>query len=497
MLESIQAPEWSRAAAAHLLNRGGFGGSPREVDELFGRGPEGAVEWLLAFQHIEESFPEPACSQPDPDRVEKLRRARSATSEERLKLRREEQQRQRHQVVEFRHAWVSRMAATRRPLQERMVLFWHGHFATSIQKVRDPWLMYRQIALFRERATGHWPTLLMEVTRDPAMLLWLDQAQSRREHPNENYAREVMELFALGEGHYTEHDVLEMARSLTGLGYDRMRQEPQWRPRLHDMGRKTVLGQSGPLDPEQVIRLVAEHPQSGRFLARKLWVYFAGTEPSKEVVDGLAQAFVRGGRRVDPLLRTLFLSRAFHAVEVRRAQIKSPVQWLVMAVRQLERPVPRPDVVTNVLRELGQELLAPPNVKGWDGGVSWINTATLTRRQQYAALLTQGVEGMPDLVEGSRGDRLRERLRRRAGNAPRGVPGFGPAGDVDRLFGPREGRTRDIVLESLASRFLQSSFRPKLAEDVVEALGDDARPDPRAIRNAMRTVLQSTDYQLT
>lgn len=494
MLEVIRAAEWDFGAAAHLLNRAGFGGTPDQIEALQRQGPEAAVDGLLDYRRVEAALEPPAWAKPDPERAERLRKARTATAEERAALRREEQSTQRSRTLELRRWWVTRMATTARPLEERMVLFWHGHFATSIQKVRDAWLMYRQLATFREHATGHWPTLLMAVTRDPAMLVWLDQARSRRDHPNENYAREVMELFALGEGNYGEPDVLEAARALTGLGYDPVTQEPVWRPRQHDAGPKSVLGNRGRLDPEGVIRVIAEHPQSGRFLARKLWGCFAGVPATAAQVEALNAAFVGGRREISALLRTLLLSRDFYAPEVRRVQIKSPVQWLAMALRQLDRPVPRPELVTSVLRELGQELLAPPNVKGWDDGVAWINTGTLTRRRQYAALLVDGLEAAPGMVGGERGARLGERLARRRG----GPPGRGlGAIDVERLFSAEERRDRSRLETALERRFLQARFRPRLAEDVRSALGEDRTPDSRAVARAVRVVVESTDYQLT
>lgn len=493
-MEALSASAWDFGSAAHLLNRAGFGGTPEEIEALRALGLEAAVDRLLRYRAVEETIEPPSWAKPDPDRAERLRKARTATAEARAALRREEQSRQREQTLDLRRWWVGRMAATRRPLEERMVLFWHGHFATSIQKVRDAWLMYRQLETFRAHATGHWPTLLMAVTRDPAMLVWLDQARSRRDHPNENYAREVMELFALGEGNYTEADVLEAARALTGLGFDPVNQEPVWRPRQHDPGLKTVLGHRARLEPEGVIRLIAEHPQSARFLARKLWAFFAGVPATAGQTEALARSFVEGRREVSALLRTLFLSRDFYAAEVRRVQIKSPTQWLVMALRHLDRPVPRAEMVTQVMRELGQELLAPPNVKGWDEGVAWINTGTLTRRRQYASLLVGGLEAVPGLVGGERGAKLGERLARRRGR------GFGPAlgrVDVERLFGAEDRADRSRIETALERRFLQARLRPRLAEEVRAALGDDRAPDPRAIARAVRVVMESTDYQLT
>jgi uncharacterized protein (DUF1800 family) len=216
MLKALPATRWDYSTAAHLLNRAGFGGSPAEIQKLVSAGHEKAADWLVDYEKIEDSIPNPEWAQPDPARLQKFMEMRQAGEEERRRKQRELQQNERQHMVELRAWWLRRMAHGSRPLQEKMVLFWHGHFATSVEKVKEAYLMWRQNDLFRRMATGNWKELLVEVAKDPAMLVWLDQAQSRKEHPNENFAREVMELFALGEGHYTEKDISEGARALTG-----------------------------------------------------------------------------------------------------------------------------------------------------------------------------------------------------------------------------------------------------------------------------------------
>ncbi|MGE4181238.1 MAG: DUF1800 family protein [Limisphaerales bacterium] len=495
MLEPLKSGRWSESAAAHLLNRAGFGGKPSEIERLRGLGVEGAVARLLDGEGAGDPMPldPPEWAHPEPDRMEKLRTMRAAGEEERRKMRQAEQREQRLRTEELRGWWLRRMAATPRPFEEKMVLFWHGHFATSVQKVRSPWLMYRQLDLFRTHGLGKWPDLLVEVTRDPAMLIWLDQARSRREHPNENYAREVMELFALGEGHYTEKDILETARALTGLGLNQATQEPEWRPRQHDPGTKTVLGRSGPLGPDEVIRHIARQPQSARHVVSRLWRFFASETAPAGVIEGLAAELEKCGGEIRPVMRKMFLADAFYSPEVVRTQIKSPVQWLVCAFRELERPLQpgATPMITGALRELGQDLLAPPNVKGWDGGVSWINTATLTRRQQLAAVLVDGRAAIAAQAPGERGERMRERM---AARSPDRTPGARP---VETIFSAEERRDRKRLLAALEGRFLHAPMRSQLGEDVNEVLGDDAVPDPRAIRKAVRVVLEATDYQLT
>ena len=178
-------------------------------------------------------------------------------------------------MLEMQHDWLQRMATGPHPLQEKLTLFWHGHFATSVLKVRDPYLMWRQNDLFRQQGAGTWRNLLDAVTRDPAMLLWLDQAQSKPEHPNENFARELLELFTLGEGHFTESDVTETARALSGLTLDRLTQEPVFRPRLQVPGDKSVLGRTGRLGVGDVLDQIVAQPQADRFITLRLSTFFA------------------------------------------------------------------------------------------------------------------------------------------------------------------------------------------------------------------------------
>src|SRR2546430_637233 len=300
MLKPLPSTRWDFTTAAHLLNRAGFGGTPAEIEKLVALGPEQAVSHFVDYEKIQDNTRDPDWAKPDPDRVERFMAARSAPEEERKKMQRQEQQTQRQHMLELKRWWLERMASGPRPLQEKMVLFWHGHFATSMEKVRDAYLMWRQNELFRRLATGNWLELLMEVGKDPAMLVWLDQAQSKKEHPNENFAREVMELFALGEGHYTEKDITEAARALTGWSYDRVKQRFIERSNLHDDGEKTVLGRTGNLDGKIFLEQLVAQPQAARFITAKIWNFFAGQLASDELVTALADVFRKSNNDFKP-----------------------------------------------------------------------------------------------------------------------------------------------------------------------------------------------------
>jgi uncharacterized protein (DUF1800 family) len=490
MLKPLASQRWNFTTAAHLLNRAGFGGPPAEIEKLAALKPEQAVSQFIDYEKIPDSTPDPEWAKPDPERAEKFLAIRRAGEEERRRLVRQDQQAQRQRILELRGWWLQRMANGPRPLQEKMTLFWHGHFATSIEKVREAYLMWRQNELFRRLATGNWLELLIEVGKDPAMLIWLDQAQSRKQHPNENFAREVMELFALGEGHYTEKDISEAARALTGWSYERMNQKFVERPNVHDEGTKTIFGKEGNFDGEDFLEMVVAQPQAARFITAKLWHFFAGEMPSEGMVTALASAFRRAGNNFKPVLRTMFLSEEFYAPSIIRNQVKSPVQWLVGSVRLLERELPPPIVCFGLTRNLGQDLFAPPNVKGWDGGLSWITTNNLLARYNQAATL---VQGDTSLASGGFPNNpvANMQIERRLRNARVG------AVDAGKLFTEKERTDKEALLPALEKRLLQAKLKPKQEKALRDYLDSKGELDEGDILNAIRLVMSTPEYQLT
>jgi len=380
------------------------------------------------------------------------------------------------------------MAGGPRPLQEKLALFWHGHFATSMQKVRDAYLMWLQNETFRRYASGNWLTMLTAISKDPAMLIWLDQAQSRKEHPNENFAREVMELFALGEGHYTEKDVTEAARALTGWSYDRFTQEYVNRPRLHDSGNKTFLGRSGFLTGNDVLEQIVAHPQAGRFIVAKLWGYFASDNAPQGLIDDFTSVFRKNGNEFKPLLKAMFRSEAFYSDSVIRSQVKSPVQWLVSSVRMLEAELPPPMLSSNALRLLGQDLFAPPNVKGWDGGLAWITTNNLLNRYNLAALLVTGENLVAMGPGGPNGAMRRPRF-----NNVRRIAGL----SIDRILTEDQRRNKDALIRALEERLLQAKLRDKQEKALRDYLDAQGDLDDSDILHAIRLLMSTPEFQLT
>jgi uncharacterized protein (DUF1800 family) len=511
MLAPISKSKWTYQTAAHLLNRAGFGGPPAEIEKLVRLGPQGAVSHLVDYEQIPDPAPNPEWAKPDPQREERFRERRkveegiraelkqATTEDERLAIqRRIEEYRRKVQaaerrvefdrIAELRGWWLNRMAKGPRPLQEKLTLFWHGHFATSFEKVRNAYYMFLQNDTFRRNAAGHWPKLLKEITEDPAMLIWLDQTQSNKRHPNENYAREVMELFALGEGQYTEKDILEAARALTGLTLNRREDKAVFQQYIHDDEPKTILGRTGNFKPMEVIDIILEQPQAARFIPFKLWRYFATENVSTELIAALAKVFRQADLQLKPLLKTMFLSEEFYAPEVVRAQVKSPVQWLVGTVRLLEIDLPPARAAGPVLASLGQNLFAPPNVKGWDGGIAWISTNSLLERYNYASMLVLGANAAT----------LQNLPRQKGPKRPTKAPGGAtPPVNVERLLKPEERQDKKALIASLQKRLVQDQLKADHAAALREYLDSQAELDEVDILHTIRLILCTPDYQLT
>jgi uncharacterized protein (DUF1800 family) len=283
--------------------------------------------------------------------------------------------------------WLMRMLDTPRPLQERVALFWHNHFATSVGKVRQPALVSRQIDLFRRLGLGSFRDLLLGVTKDAAMLLWLDGSRNKRGRPNENYAREVMELFTLGIGHYTERDVQELARAFTG--FQVLDESVEFFPFAFDDGAKNVLGHQGKFNAQSAVDLLLDQPAAPKHIARKLLKEFVHPDPQSAHVDHYARRLLFHKWQLKPVLREILTSRLFFSDYAWRSKIKSPCELVVGSILALG--VQRDTAFARTAMEaMGQALLSPPSVKGWDGGEVWINANTILQRYNFALdLLTR------------------------------------------------------------------------------------------------------------
>jgi uncharacterized protein (DUF1800 family) len=357
---------WDLKWAGHLYRRAGFGATHEELLNAVHNGLSTTLKSLF---------------EGDPQRAARDR----ALAKEGVVVARK------GDVLDLRGWWVERMLQSGQPLREKMTLFWHNHFATSLSKVQSTALMHRQNELLRRHALGKFEPLLLDVSKDPAMLVWLDSNSNVVGKPNENYARELMELFSLGVGNYTEKDVREAARAFTGWHHTDGKQF-SFAAALHDPEEKTVLGQTGPWDGDDVVRLVLKQPAAARFLVRKLYRFFISEahKPPDALLKPLADRFRDSDYDVGAVVKTILGSRHFFSAHAYRQRIKSPVEFVLGAVRALAGNLVKPRALAVQMELLGQHLFAPPNVKGWEGGTSWLNTATVVARHNFAYALALG-----------------------------------------------------------------------------------------------------------
>ena len=402
-LSPIAASDWSADRAAHLAERAGFGATPEELQRLAAMSPRQAVDRLVDYEAVDNSalkpFEESGMWDPGMDpfpssRAEAVRIGRErgealgvtvlpAGSPRRLQpvvdkffygLRANTVETQRLGVW-----WANRMLTTNRPLEEKLTLFWHGHFATGDNKVRDYRMMLQQNRMLRARASGDLRSLLVGILQDPAMLVYLDNGENIKSHPNENFGRELLELFTMGVGHYSEHDVREAARAFTGWTNDVLRFK--FDKGQHDFGAKTFLGRQGPLNGEDIVDTILAQPVTAEHIAGKLYRSFVREDPSPAVKAELGRTFRSSGYQMKPLLKRIFLSKDFYSGPSMATQIKSPVALVVSTYRKMGlRELPTIPDFGRLTAGLGQQLFDPPNVAGWAGGRTWITPATLLQR---------------------------------------------------------------------------------------------------------------------
>jgi uncharacterized protein (DUF1800 family) len=452
---------WTKSEARHLLNRAGFGGSPDEIGRFYAMGREKAVDFLLNPEEAQDAFPMPEWCDKEQAlasarmRIGQFMEARSMRSDmtaaeaekARREALREAQQESRKQGLESQGWWFNRMLKTKAPLREKMTIFWHDHFATSFQKVRQPVLMMTQNQLFRESAFGNFRNLTQSIVRDPAMMLYLDTQRSNKSMPNENFAREVMELFTLGEGNYTEEDVKQAARAFTGYQLNRLNGSVIQSESAWDDGDKTIFGKTGKYNGRDVVNLIFEKDACAKFMVGKFWEYFAYEAPVDSAMEDLAGTFRKANFEVKPVLRDIFLSKEFYSEKAMSSQIKSPVQYLVQMLKELEMDTAPFGFPIMAQTQLGQVLFMPPNVAGWDWGKAWINTNTLLTRYNLAGSLTKG----------NTGEKMRGAMMEEQGNARklmRGMAGRNAvAPQYTKIANEAERAETGKLVDALIERF--------------------------------------------
>lgn len=406
-LSPIRDADFGPAEARHLMSRAGYGVTPAGLVDWHRLGLDQAVSRLVDYESVPLGELEPADLDPDiirPNTAEERRAFLLARRENdqktldkyrRMRVAANAEDRRMHAALQ--RWWLERMANTPRPAEERLTMLWHGHFATRHRDVRDAFLMQQQNAMFREHANGSFADLASGIVHDPAMLKFLNNDQNRKQRPNENLARELMELFTLGEGHYSEDDIKQGARALTGYRY--RDNDFLFDPRQHDSGSKTILGKTAAFNGTNFVKLLLAHEACARFVALKLYRHFVADvsddwdllDPaSRSVVDAMAKQLREQNYELKPVLTQLFKSQHFYDASVVGKKIKSPVQIVVGTAHQTGAALRNERTIATALRGMGQQLFEPPSVAGWEGGKAWINTSTLFMRQNTCTFMLTG-----------------------------------------------------------------------------------------------------------
>jgi hypothetical protein len=466
---SIPSLSWNRKRAAHLYRRAGFGGLPEELDQAVALGREATVDRLVNFEHLSTSLLDAILSQFNFD----LESFYNPGSDPRGL-----------QFGRLYNWWALRMIHTPRPLEEKMTLFWHGHFATSNAKLDSPVLLYRQNQIFQTLGMGRFGEFLVAVSTNPAMLEWLDNAANVKDAPNENFARELMELFTMGRGHYTQRDVTEAARALTGWTYTGDRDvdfQFTFDASIHDDGLKVFLGTQGYYKGDDICAILATRPETATFITRKLARFFLGHDPRAPLARRLTDVYVESQGEIRKIVQEILLSDDFDESADHADMIKSPTELLVGAVRSVgardalgagaDIGASSGAAVSGIGPGLGQFLFVPPSVAGWKGGRDWINTGSYLLRM-FAAIR---------LITGDFADRW----------------------DIGGFFAGQSFRSPDALIDFLADRLnmappsttLRQALRDYLAQAGAPFVWTADSPN-RWGRGALHLFMVSPEYQL-
>jgi hypothetical protein len=533
------AVAWSRDDAAHLLRRAGFGGTPAQIDRLHAMGQEAAVDYLITGK-LPEGATAPFEHADLPELADDLHIDYRLQGPLLF-----------YKLSELRAWWLDRMARSDRPLEEKMSLFWHGLFCSGVREVKSVYALGEQNKLFHREAIGNYKRLTQQIIHDSAMIRYLNNDENQKGRPNENLARELMELFTMGEGNgYTEADIPEVARALTGVTVDRFSEQSMFYPERHDDGPKTIFGKTGKFTPDDVPELIFARNEPANYLARKLWIFFGTPEPSDDDIAPVAKALKESNWELAPALRALFTSPSFYSDRAKFALIKSPVEIEAMSLRLLEEPAaPRLMwAAAQSLQTLSQELFQPPNVKGWPGQERWITSATLNGRANTMMALASGrmgsgyiqgmrafragrrpgIPGRPNATRASttqptltrdgrvlppteadkRFARLQELRQEQAEQVQAELakmPPMPPASEMvvpSKLFAELGSETTaEKLVDAAAKRFLQEPLPDEQKQSLVHALGADSIHfgDPQSddrVRQMIGTLMGLPEYQL-
>jgi uncharacterized protein (DUF1800 family) len=568
-LQPLSANDWNRERASHLLERAGFGGTPEEIDRLARMAPRQAVRSLVRYQKTANPLPpfepsgafdeglEPfATSRPAATDLARETGAALGVKVKPAGNRRIQQVADRFlywvrvtrlESMRLSYWWANRMLETQRPLEEKMTLFWHGHFATSDEKVKDYRKMEKQNVMLRAQATGNFRTLMIAVAQDPAMLAYLDAAVNVKGAPNENFAREIMELFTMGVGNYSEQDIREAARAFTGWNYHGL--QFVINPAQHDNANKTVLGRTGNFDGVEVIDIILAQPVTAQYIAGKLYRYFVREELSPQLQAQLGTLLRDSHYEIAPFLEAVFSSRDFYSDASIGTRIKPPVELVISTYHKMGlKVVPGIPDFNDLTESLGQMLMFPPNVAGWPNGKSWITPGLLLARgnfvydtvyppidfvaadrvpnQRYQILSVadklamgsdittatkpEGKETTSMSMQGDRDEDFNTRLAsyhawRKAIEKVKPIPRMTAQLDMSAMVRKAGCKTAQAAVDHLLLRFLTTPVSAAVRQEIAAmlqtelgtadlSLADSYMED--ALRNALHVILSLPGYQL-
>ncbi len=368
--------------ARHLVSRTGLGVEWGSIKQLEGLSRSKAVEFVL---NPAQSPVRPIAPMTPWNKLEPMRDESAKGRADAWRISKSEGER-------LQGWWIEQMLTTKSPFIERMTLFWHGLFTSSIQKTLQPSLLHKQNLTLRQNALGSFRQLLRSMARDPAMLVYLDGYENIKGQPNENFARELLELFTVGRGQYTQADVKAAARAFTGWGVNPDSGQFQIRADLHDNTRIAFLRRTGNFNGDDIIDILLEHPKTAERLVERFWLNFVnnGSRPNTKLIQTWANQFRAADYDIKTLLRLVLNSDEFWQASNRGTIVKSPIEILVGTVRMANYPRESTQEMVNLCRLLGQQLFDPPTVKGWRGGEHWISTQTLLVRASYLAKVSRG-----------------------------------------------------------------------------------------------------------
>ena len=380
--------------------------------------------------------------------------------------------------------WLSQMINTEAQLREKMSFFWHGHFACRVINI---FFQQQLLNIIRENALGNFGDLLREVSKSPAMLSFLNNQQNKKQHPNENFAREVMELFTMGRGNYTEEDVKESARAFTGWGFN-LKGEFVDRPFLHDNGIKTFLGKTGNFDGDDIIDILLEQKQTAKFITQKIYRFFVNDTPDPHKIELLSHRFFQSGYDIKKLLADIYTSDWFYNDKNIGTHIKSPVELLVGIRRFIPMEMEKPEAQLLFERALGQILFYPPNVAGWPGGKNWIDSSALMLRMRIPQILTDADDFVvrpkddDDTMMGTEGVESRARERQ-----------INVTVDWDAVIKVFDKIPREKLMQKIGDVVLQT--KSKISKDILDKYVDMEARDVY-IKTTLVELMSTPEYQL-